>query len=199
VVEYTAATEGQYEIVNDSLLPLVVTVEAKSFTIDAEGNAIFRRLDPAIHLRLSETSLRVPPHGKRTVFYKASADSYPAWFCVYSSFSGLPRRGAVNVALDLPHTVYLLGKADAKRDQVLLEGLHSEAGELRGTVRNGSSNVVRLQSLQVVDIAGKKSENGGFPLLPGGTRNLHLPLGSNAKPKTLRVKLNRFAVDGTVQ
>jgi hypothetical protein len=199
VVEYTAAAEGQYEVVNDSLLPLFVTMEAKSFTIDKDGVAKFTQLSPSIHLQLSETSLRIPPHGKRTVFYKASADSYPAWFCVYSSFAGLPKRGTVNIALDLPHTVYLLSKTEAKRDEIQMEDLHAEDGELRGFVRNHSGNMVRLTSLQWNGANGKKIEAGGFPLLPGGVRELHVPLPADARPEHLHAKLNHFSLDGLVK
>jgi P pilus assembly chaperone PapD len=199
VVEYTAAAEGQYEVVNDSLLPLVVTMEAKSFTIDNEGVAKFTALSPSIHLQMSETSLRIPPRGHRTVYYKASAASYPAWFCIYSNFSGLPKRGSMNMELELPHTVYLLSKTEAKRDQIVLEDLHTEAGELQGTVRNSSPNMIRLLSLQLVGSDGKKTEEGGFPLLPGGVRSLHLALPSNTRPQALRAKLNRFTVEGQVK
>ena len=199
VVEYTGATEGQYEVVNDSLLPVFVTVEAKSFTIDKDGVAKFTPLSPSIHLQISETSLRVPPHGKRTVFYKASADVYPAWFCVYSSFSGLPRRGSVNIAVDMPHTVYLLSKQDAKQGDIAMTELHIEGGELRGVVRNRGGNMFRLLSLQWADAKGHKTEAGGFPLLPGGERELHIALPANAKPQHIYGKLNHLAVDGPVQ
>ena len=199
VVEYTGATEGQYDVVNESLLPVFVTVEAKSFTIDKDGVAKFAPLNPSIHLQMSETSLRVPPHGRRTVFYKASADAYPAWFCVYSSFSGLPRRGSVNIAVDMPHTVYLLGRGDAKQGDIAMEGLRVEGGELRGIVRNRGGNMFRLLSLQWADAKGRKTETGGFPLLPGGERELHIALPAYAKPQHIYAKLNHLSVDGPVQ
>jgi hypothetical protein len=199
VVEYTGNSEGQYEVVNDSLLPLYVTIEAKSFTIDAEGNARFAPLSSSVHLSLSQTSLVVPPHGRRTVFYVAKADVLPAWFCIYSNFSGLPRRGAMNVALELPHTVYLRAKQEARREDISLEGLHVEGGELRGVARNQSANMVRLQSLQVVTGDGRKREEGGFPLLPGGVRELHLPLDPGVRPEHLRAKLARFTIEGDVR
>jgi P pilus assembly chaperone PapD len=199
VVEYTAAAEGQYDVVNDSLLPLVVTMEAKSFTIDNEGVAKFTALSPAIHLQLSETSLRIPPRSHRTIYYKANAASYPAWFCIYSTFSGLPKRGSMNMELELPHTVYLLSKTEAKRDQVVIENLHTEAGELQGTVRNNSLNMIRLLSLQMVSADGKKIEEGGFPLLPGGERSLHLPFTAKTQPQALRAKLSHFTIEGQVK
>jgi P pilus assembly chaperone PapD len=193
VVEYTAAAEGQYELVNDGLTPLFVTVEAKSFTIDNEGVAHFTKLDSAIHLTLSETSVRIPPHSHRTIFYKASANAYPAWFCVYSNFSGMPKRNSMNVELELPHTVYLRSKTEAKRDEITFDNLHIEADELRGTVHNRSANMVRLQSMQLISKDGRKNDVGGFPLLPNGARELHLPISEGAQ--ALRAKLNRFTID----
>ena len=118
VVQYTGAAEGSFEIANDGLLPLVATVEPRSFTIDEQGTAAFSRLSAATHVELSQTSVRIPPKQRRTIYYKASAASYPAWFTVYSNITGLPRRNGMNVVLSLPHTVYLLSKRQAQQSDV---------------------------------------------------------------------------------
>src|ERR1700749_1549932 len=74
---------GSFDVNNDSLSPLVITIEPKSFSIDREGKGEFRALDTGIKVTFSETSLRLPPKSHRTVFYKAYAETYPAWFSVY--------------------------------------------------------------------------------------------------------------------
>jgi hypothetical protein len=199
VMEYTAAASGQYEVVNDSPLPLVITMEARSFTIDEQGVAHFTPLQSSIHLQLSQTSMKLPPQGRRTVFYKATADAYPAWFCIYSVFTGLPRRGAMNVSLELPHTVYLLNKRGAKTDDVQFHSLHVEHGALVGTVENHGAAVVRLQTLQWMDRTGKKTEAGGFPLLPGGVRALNLVLPAGAAPQHLHARAGKLSIDSDVR
>ncbi len=198
IAEYTSPSEGRFDVVNDSLLPMFITIEPKSFTIDAQGTAQFTRLDPGIHLQLSQNSLRLPPRSSRTIFYTATANAYPAWFCIYSNFAGTPRRGFMNVELELPHTVYLLGKGKSGEDAIQVENLRREDGQLHGTVRNRSGNVVRLQSIQVIDGNGKKREEGGFPLLPGGSRQLSLPLKADETPSRVRIKFGRYTAEGSL-
>lgn len=199
VVEYTTAGEGSFDVVNDSFAPLYISMEAKSFTIDPEGTAHFVPLSSAIHLQLSQTSLRLPPRTHRTVYYKASADSYPAWFCIYSNFAGAPKRNAMNVNLELPHTVYLLSKTRVESDAVVIDHLHREGDTVLGVVSNHGSNMVRLQSLQLVDRNGKKRDEGGFPLLPGGIRDIQLPLRHEEQPERVRAKFGHTTVEGSVQ
>lgn len=199
IMEYTSAASGQFELVNDSPLPLVVTMEAKSFTIDERGVGHFMPLQSSIHLQLSQTSMKLPPHGHRAVFYKATADAYPAWFCIYSAFTGLPKRGAMNVLLELPHTVYLLNKSGANSEDIQFHALRVEHGELIGTVENRSANVVRLQSLQWMNRDGKKNEAGGFPLLPGGVRALNIALPVDAEPRHVRARMGKLSIDGDVR
>ncbi len=199
VVEYITAADGKFDIANESMVPLVVTLEAKSFTITPQGDAKFSALAPTIHLKLSETSVRLPPKGRRTIFYKASSDVYPAWFCVYSTFNGLPRRGNVNLAMDMPHTVYLRSREAVKKSSVTMENLHIDGGELVGTVRNMSENMTRVQSLQVSMKDGKHEDEGGFPLLPGGVRKLRMALPAGSVPTRLRAKLDGFNIDGNVE
>ena len=42
VMQYPGSAEGSFEIRNDGITPLVVTLEAKSFTIDAAGAARYQ-------------------------------------------------------------------------------------------------------------------------------------------------------------
>jgi hypothetical protein len=72
---------GKIEYYNDSLQPLNVTLEAKSFTVSPTGDISYRPLDGDIHLKLSEMSFRIPPRQSHYVFYQAWSDKLPAW-CV---------------------------------------------------------------------------------------------------------------------
>src|SRR5579859_2822402 len=112
--------KGRVEYVNDSLTPLNVVLEAKSFSVAESGEIDYRPLDPNIHLKLSATSFRIQPKQTYYVFYEASAPPSPAWFVIYASFSGFPFRTAqgMNVRLQLPHTVYLLPKQRTEKADV---------------------------------------------------------------------------------
>src|SRR5579859_153280 len=65
--------KGRVEYVNDSLTPLNVVLEAKSFTVDEHGGIAYRALDEGVHLKLSTTSFRIQPKQTYYVFYEANA------------------------------------------------------------------------------------------------------------------------------
>lgn len=199
VMEYTAAAEGRFELSNDSLQMLVVTVEAKSFTIDREGEAHFTPLSPQIHVDLSTTQLRLLPKQKRTVFYRATAASYPAWFCIYSGFANPSKHGGVNVQLEMPHTVYLLGKQQAHVADLKFSDVHREGNTLTGVLHNHASNMVRVRSVDALDAHAHKDETGGFPLLPGNERVFSIALGGHDKPERVRARMEHFVVEQSVQ
>src|ERR1035438_2338075 len=109
--------KGRVEYVNDSLTPLNVVLEPKSFTVSETGEISYRPLDPSIHLKLSTTSFRIQPQQTYYVFYEATSPQSPAWFVIYAAISGYPFRTAqgMNVRLELPHTVYLLPKKSVEK------------------------------------------------------------------------------------
>src|SRR5258708_28144372 len=61
--------KGRVEYVNDSLTPLNVVLEAKSFTVSETGEIAYRPLDANIHLKRSATSFRIQPQQTYYVFY----------------------------------------------------------------------------------------------------------------------------------
>ncbi len=195
VVQYTAAAEGSFLVTNDGLTPLFVTIDTHSFAVDADSNAVFTPLSKDIHLELSQTSLRVPPRQQRTVYYKASADHYPAWFSVYANFSGLPKRNGLNVQLSLPHTVYLLARQPVSAHEVHFTGLETNGAQIRGMLHNDGANVVRVHELDVVSHGRNRSAGGGFPLLPGGVRAFSLDLPKGEKADAVRAHLEKFTVE----
>src|SRR6266496_3270700 len=118
--ELSNPAKGRVEYVNDSLTPLNVVLEAKSFSVSETGEITYRPLDPNVHLKLSTTSFRIQPQQTYHVFYEASSPQSPNWFVLYAAFSGFPFRAAqgMNVRLELPHTVYLLPKQSVDKSEV---------------------------------------------------------------------------------
>src|SRR5262245_33968270 len=109
VVEYRAPrAQGRFGLVNEGLTPLDVVLEPKSFDVTEDGEPVYRPLDPRLHVRLSEMSLKIPPKQSRFVFYEATSDSVPGWFVIPCRMSGFPRRSGLDVCIELPHTVYLI-------------------------------------------------------------------------------------------
>jgi hypothetical protein len=175
--------KGRVEYVNDSLTPLNVVLEAKSFTVSENGELSYRPLDPNIHLKLSATSFRIQPQQTYYVFYEASAPPSPAWFVIYASFSGFPFRTAqgMNVRLQLPHTVYLLPKQRAEKADVRVVRAEFDAADNKVLleVENTGDNFGRVLQTQLAD--GKKKQDApGFPIFPHSKRILEVPL--DAKP-----------------
>ena len=197
VIEYTGPAESSFEVVNDTLLPLIATIEPKSFTIDVNGTAVFQALDPKVHLELNQTSLRLPPQQHRTIYYKVSANSYPAWFTVYVNFSGLPRRNGMNVKLSLPHTVYLLAKRPVNKSDLQFQSLQVNGLTLDGVLRNNGADMIRV--LEVEAAQGKdKISLAGFPLLPNGERRFQIALHSTLPVTRLRARGKSVTLEQTL-
>ncbi len=193
-VAASSKVEGHFDLSNDSMNTLYITIEAKSFTINPDGNAVFTPLKSEIHLELSSTSLRLGPKQRRTVYYRVSGPGSPAWFCIYSNFSGLPRRNGMDLQLELPHTVYLYGKNRTRAEQLAFVDLKQSPGHVTGRITNHSANIVRLTGLDVSGEHFKKTE-GGFPLLPGGVRDIDLVLPDSRPAQALRARAAGFHIE----
>jgi hypothetical protein len=191
-----ATVDGHFEVINNTLEPMIVTIEAKSFDIGRDGVAAFRPLSPEVHLEMSATSLRLWPKQHRTVFYQASAPRFPTWFCIYSNFSSAVHRTGVQVQMEMPHTVYLLDRTKAGSDQVHFTSLRRVGDTLHGVVQNGSGTLVRVTGLELSGASGKV-EAGGFPILPGAEREFTLAMAPG--PAHVRARTAGFHIDGEVQ
>ena len=175
ISEYKVKGEGRFEVTNSSLTPMVVLLEPKSFTITPEGKGIFRPLDPEIHVDLSTTSLKLAPHQTAYVFYKADAETLPAWFTVYATFSAPIHSGSLDMRIMLPHTVYLyqnvpLQPADVRITDVVY---HAGTGKLVVNMENEGYSLGRVQEIHTIGGHGS-GEGGGFPLLPHQTREVEI-------------------------
>ena len=198
--------KGRVEYVNDSLTPLNVVLEAKSFTVSEKGDLDYRPLDPNIHLKLSATSFRIQPKQTYYVFYEATAPPSPAWFVIYASFSGFPFRTAqgMNVRLQLPHTVYLLPKQRTEKADVRVVRAELDAANNKVVleVENTGDNFGRVLQTQLVN-GRKKQEAPGFPIFPHSKRILEVPLDAKAErdavPTEVSLQFDNFKVEEKLQ
>lgn len=199
IMEYTVkgASSGSYVISNDMLVPIFVSIQAQSFTIDPSGKALYQPLSKNIHLDLSTTSLKLPPKQSRTIYYRASADQLPAWFTIYSTLMGVPGQKGITMQLRLPHTVYLLPKEKASRTELMIRNPQHVAGAVQGDVVNAGNEFIRAKDVEVLTANGKKLSFAGFPLLPHSYRTLALPTGE-AVPARVTVRFNDFSIEQSI-
>lgn len=199
-------SKGRVDYVNDSLTPLNVVLEAKSFTVSETGEISYRPLDPNIHLKLSTTSFRIQPQQTYYVFYEASSTQSPSWFVIYASFSGFPFRTAqgMNVRLQLPHTVYLLPKHSVEKNEVQIDRaeLSRSDNKVRLEVENTGDNFGRVLETQLL-YSKKKQEAPGFPVFPHSKRIVEIPLEDKTEGENVPVEFvlqfQNFKVEGKLQ
>jgi hypothetical protein len=194
--------KGRIEYVNDSLTPLNVVLQAKSFSVDEQGQISYRPLDDGIHLKLSTTSFRIQPQQTYYVFYEANANAAPSWFVIYALFSGFPfrTREGMSVQLQLPHTVYLLPKQGLEKSDVHISRLNFEPANKQVVVEveNTGNNFGRVLQTQL-SYSHKKEEAPGFPIFPHSRRILQLPVESEEGPQQLVLRFQDFKVEQQVE
>ena len=201
IVEYQGKrVHGKFDLVNDQLMPVNVILEARSFDVTESGDPVFRTLDPGLRLKLSEMSFRLPAQQSRTVFFEARAESIPAWFTIYATFSGMPRRRGIDVEVELPHTVYMLPKQPLAAADVTVESAvwDSTAKHVEVRLRNSGPRLGRVEEAQVRGRKDKR-EVGSFPLLPGASRLVVIPWDAPGAPSTYRLKFQRFLLEDSLR
>jgi hypothetical protein len=193
---------GKIEYYNDSLQPLNVTLEAKSFTVSATGDIAYRPLGSDIHLKLSEMSFRIPPRQSHYVFYQAWADKLPAWCVLYAAFSGFRQRtpeGFV-IQVQLPHTIYLLPKRRLQKEELSIVRAEylPQANKVVVRVANSGGTFGRVLE---ADLQGPKakSSQSGFPLFPNSERQVEIPWQSAGVPSKVVLHFDRFTMETEVQ
>ena len=196
IVEYAGQAKGRFELLNDSLVPSDVIVEPKGFRITTTGQVVYQDLDPSLHVKLSATSLRIPPKQGRIVFYEARADRLPAWFVVNCTVVGLRGRKHLNVEIGLPHTVYLLQKDSIERSDVHILNSSFLSGPPRVSLEleNASLKMTRVTEWQVSNGRLKRTY-AGFPLLPMGRRHLEIAWDGQEVPSKLLLRFKHFSVE----
>ncbi len=194
IVEYSGHASGKFELVNNSLTPVNVVLEPKSFAITEHGQGVYRPLESTIHVKLSAMSFRIPPLQSRFVFYEATADQLPAWFVIYSLFSGLPAQEGINIQVLLPHTVYLVQKMSLTKPDLHLEAQYAmRLNQVIITLDNIGPNLGRVLTWQLISKHGKKVFPG-FPLLPYSRRQLQSDWDASTPPEYILLQFQHFSL-----
>lgn len=196
IQEYKGRAEGAIALTNNTLVPMAVVLEARSFIINTDGSGVYRPLDPKIHVKLSSMSSRIDPGQTHYVFYKAKADKLPAWFTIYSTFSPVDRKSRLDVRILLPHTVYIYPrKPQSKNDLVeVTEATYSRhTGKIVCEIANNSSDLERVEEIHVASNS-RSITSPGFPLLPGTERRLELDWKQKDPPREIVLHMDRSTV-----
>lgn len=200
IVEYRDKAKGSFQITNDTVIPMSVSIEPRSFSVDPEGNPKFRKLDEQIKVRLSTTSFRLGARQTFTIFYDASARQVPAWFTIYSTVTGPPNPSGLQLAVELPHTVYLLTHKPLAKEAVAVlraDFKRGPAAEIEAEIESRAPEFGRVQLVEVFSASGKK-EYGGFPLFPGQRRILNLEWDQPGAPQRVVLTFEKFKVEQAI-
>jgi hypothetical protein len=193
IAEYRGKAEGKFAVTNNSLSPMVVVLEPKSFSITPEGKGIFRDLDSGINVELSTMSVRLQPKQTYYVFYKANADRFPAWFTVYATFSSPEHTDGLDLRFMLPHTIYLYQKQSLTQDEIQVKQVDYNEQEHKVTcvIENNGHDLARVQSVRATgDHA--SGDTAGFPMLPGATRNIEMDWKESSPPTEIDFRFEHF-------
>lgn len=196
IVDYKVKGEGKFSLTNNTLLPMAVVLEPKSFSITPDGNGVYRPLDPDIHLQLSTMSFRLEPKQTYFVFYKVTADKLPAWFTVYSIFSSVQHTSGLDVRILLPHTVYLYPKLPMAKDAVRVKSAMyvAQSGKIIVDIENTSADLGRVQEVRVTS-GHEVAVAAGFPILPGGLRHVEVRWDEKKEPpQMLLLRFEHFTL-----
>jgi hypothetical protein len=197
VVEYKGnRVRAKFELVNEGLRPLNVILEPKSFDVTEAGEAIYRPLDPSIHLKLSSMSVRIPPRQTHIIFFEVQAESLPAWFVIPCTFAGMPRRSGLEIQVELPHTVYLLQKEPITREDVWIRRADYQQTEkcVLVDIVNRGQRLGRVLGAEVT-AKGHRQTSASFPLLPRRSRQIQVPWDSPQPPEKLILRFQGFTIE----
>jgi len=198
VVEYSQQARGKFELVNETLFPLTVVLEARGFHVEPTGELIEEPLDTTqIQVKISAMSFRIPPRETYTVFYEATARSFPAWFLVSSTLTGARTQSGLNVRIELPHVVYMLQAEPLRKGDVAVRAFEfdSTSRRVRVELENTSASLGRVLGSEV-SASGKKPVPGGaFPLFPHSHRSLEIPWSDELTPEKLVLRFSNFTME----
>ena len=202
LTEHGEKARGKFELINDTLEPLNVVLEARSFTVADNGTLSYRPLDKHIHLKLSTMSFRIPPQQSYWVFYEATAEQQPAWFVIYANFTGYGFKTAdlMNVRLQLPHTVYLLPKGKVQKQDLNLLRAEYDPGNQQVRVRLGNNSGLFGRCLSAeVSRGRKKATLNGFPLFPKAERQVEIAWEDEEQPDKITLRFQNFTIEERLQ
>jgi len=199
--EYRGQASGRFELTNDSFYALNVVLEPKSFAVSEDGEITYGPLDSDIHVKFSATSFRIPPKQSLSVAYQATASKLPAWFVVYAGMTGLPVRtsSGMNIQVLLPHTVYLLPKKDASKNELKIVNASFDTATQVVSLDLASESDCFARVLATEVRAGKKKmEAEGFPIYPHKHRRLDVPWQEDSVPDVAVFTLRNFKIEAPI-
>lgn len=198
VVEYSRQARGKFELVNETLFPLTVVLEPRGFHVEPGGDLIEEPLDTTrIQVKISAMSFRIPPRETYTIFYEATAKSFPAWFLVSSTLMGARTQTGLNVRIELPHVVYMLQPEALRKADVAIRAFEFDSAtrRVRVELENTGAALGRVLSSEV-SAGGKKPVPGGaFPLFPHSQRRLEIPWTDDVTPEKLVLRFANFTME----
>jgi hypothetical protein len=196
IAEYQGSGSGSFQIINDTLQPFTVVLKPMSFSVDPNGQPLYRALDPEVSIEFSAKSFRVPPHRQYSVYYRTKSARTPTWFTIYASVVSNTKANGMSVVIDLPHTVYLLSKQSLSASDVVFRsaGLSSKSRKISAVVENTSGTFERVGEVEVSSAAGKQVY-AGFPFFPGQRRVLNLDWNREDAPRQIELKFKKFKVE----
>src|SRR4030095_9470040 len=118
-----------------------------------------------MRVKTSAMSFRSPPRETYTVFYEATAKSFPAWFLISSTLTGARTQTGLNVRIELPHVVYMLQPQPLRKSDVAISAFEYDSVTKRARVEleNTGTSLGRVLSSEV-SVNGRKAIPGGaFP------------------------------------
>jgi hypothetical protein len=98
--------KGTFTATNNALVAQVVTV--RPYTMDAvAGQTQFRELDSTVHVKLSETSAKLPPRAPHSFDYDIICDKSPCAVAFITTFAGQHVTEAIKLEIKIPVTAYV--------------------------------------------------------------------------------------------
>ena len=118
IVECGKKCRGEFSITNNGLTALAVSVEARSFSLDALGHTTNRPLDPGVDLKLEEGSTRISPKDTHAFAYQLKCAAPPCSVALLSSMVVGHTTEGILVRVQLAHTIYACEKQKDCRKKV---------------------------------------------------------------------------------
>ncbi len=116
--ECNAKCSGQFTFTNNGLTPLVVSVDAASFTPRLHGG-IMRPLDSGVRVQLSAISARIPPKSSYVFTYKIACLTLPCSVQLLAAYVAGHTTQGLEVKVVLGHAVYVCDRQKGCRSTVL--------------------------------------------------------------------------------
>ena len=200
--EYRGQASGRFTLINNSFLPVNVVIEPKSFTVSEDGEITYRPLDSDIHIKFSVTSFRIPPKQSFSVAYQARASTLPAWFVVYAGMTGSPVRtsSGMNIQILLPHTVYILPKKDAPKNELkIVKASFDTTNKIVSLEVESESDFFARVLVTEVHAGKKKIETQGFPIYPHKHRRLDVQWKEDEVPDIAVFSFRDFKIETPIR